>query len=68
MRRTSIADADEVLRFITAVLRGEDEDATFKERFRAAELLGKRYELFADGAENVAAGVTIVDDLREASP
>ena len=63
-RRSSVADAEEVLRFITSVLRGEDAEAQLKDRMKAAELLGKRYDLFADGAESVSGSVTLVDDVR----
>ena len=64
-----IAEREEVLRFFTAVMRGESEGATFKDQMHAAELLGKRYELFAASTEtDGASGVTIVDDVREASP
>ena len=60
-----IAKADEVLQYLTAVMRGEEKEkfiifnddgeeveveapAKIKERTKAAELLGKRYTLFAD--------------------
>lgn len=60
-----IAKADEVLQYLTAVMRGEEKEkfiifnddgekvevgapVKIKERTKAAELLGKRYTLFAD--------------------
>ena len=60
-----IAKADEVLQYLTAVMRGEEKEKfiifnddgekvevdappKIKERTKAAELLGKRYTLFAD--------------------
>lgn len=64
-----IADQDEVLKYLTAVLRGESQSEIVvvenigdftsearriqkapdeKERLKAAELLGKRYNLFSD--------------------
>ena len=41
-----VAKQDEVLQYLTKVLR-DDEEAT-KSRLKAAELLGKRYALFTD--------------------
>lgn len=62
-----IADQDEVLRYLTAVMRGEDKDdrltrnesgeiETIKtivqgNRIKAAELLGKRYGLYTEKIE-----------------
>ena len=80
-----IAKVDEVMKFLTASLRGEvDEEVVTtttndmgmlrptivkkqigaKDRIKAAELLGKRYQLFTDKVQidgNV--GVTIIDDI-----
>ena len=65
-----IADADEVLQYLTGVMRGEikdqfDMDASIQDRNRAAELLGKRYRLFVDKQEisGTLEGVTIVNDI-----
>ena len=61
-RDHTVADADEILRFLTAVLRGEIGGE--KDRLRAAELLGKRQGLFSDKASSDATmEVVIVDDL-----
>ncbi len=57
-----IADATEVLQYLTAVLRGEH--GSDRERLRAAELLGKRHGLFSDKLSDHAAAVIIVDDLN----
>jgi phage terminase small subunit len=65
-----VASQDEVLEFLTQVMRGEVKDqlgleTPVKERNRAAELLGKRYSIFADKQkppENK--GVQIVDDIN----
>ena len=58
----TVAQADEILRFLTAVLRGEV--GSEKERMRAAELLGKRQGLFSDKAmPEAVTEVVIVDDL-----
>ncbi len=58
----TVADSEEILRFLTAVLRGEA--GSEKERMRAAELLGKRQGLFSDKAmPEAVTEVVIVDDL-----
>lgn len=41
-----VAKQDEVLQYLTEVLR--DDDETTKSRLKAAELLGKRYALFTE--------------------
>lgn len=51
-----IAKPEEVLQYLTSVLRGEEKDqfgldATLQDRTKAAELLGKRYRLFTDKME-----------------
>lgn len=56
-----IASADEVLRYLTSVLRGEEKDqfgfeASLKDRNKAAELLGKRYALFTEKVEKKEEG------------
>lgn len=48
-----VADQNEVLIYLTEVMRGNikdqfELDAPLKERNKAAELLGKRYALFVD--------------------
>lgn len=66
-----IAKPEEILQYLTSVMRGEEKDqfgldAPLNERTKAAELLGKRNRLFTDRVEvqgNV--GVTIVDDLED---
>lgn len=65
-RTRHVAASDEVLCFLTAVLRG-DEDAQSKNasvRMRAAELLGKRLGIFDEDARGDGEGVVIVDDVR----
>nr|WP_150959346.1 terminase small subunit [Aneurinibacillus sp. XH2] len=64
-----IASQDEVLEFLTRVMRGEVEDqlgleTPVKERNKAAELLGKRYALWTEKHQiDGAVGVQIVDDI-----
>lgn len=63
-----IASGDEVLQYLTAVMRGEikdqfDLDASIQDRTKAAELLGKRHRLFTDKIEaNVQQQVVFCDE------
>lgn len=74
----SVADAHEVLKYLTRVMRGEETEtvATAKglygdvpvkasDRNKAAELLGKRLRLFVDKRETdvTVKPVTITDDI-----
>ena len=77
-----IASQDEVLEFLTRVMRGQEVEEVVgftekgptkkeklpsaRDRVKAAELLGKRYALFAEKV-NVAGnmGVVIIDDIEE---
>lgn len=48
-----IANSNEVLEYLTRVMRGEEKDqfgldVSIQDRTKAAELLGKRYRLFSD--------------------
>ena len=56
-----MASADEVLGYLTRVMRGE-EGGGGQAAMKAAELLGKRLGLFAEKAEELPAPV-IVDDI-----
>ena len=66
-----IANAEEVLQFLTSTVRGEVKDQfgldpTLSDRIKAAELLGKRYALFADKKQITGAvPVVIADDIVE---
>ena len=83
---SKIADAKEVMQYLTGVMRGEitEEKTIFNElgepvtievssltnRNKAAELLGKRYRLFADkvevkdeGKEKIEASVSSVEEM-----
>lgn len=51
-----IAKGEEVLQYLTKVMRGQEKDqfgldASLQDRTKAAELLGKRYRLFVDKVE-----------------
>ena len=66
-----IASQDEVLQYLTKVMRGEEKDqfgldASLQDRTKCAELLGKRYGTFVEKKE-LTGGYTIelVDDINE---
>lgn len=66
-----IASQDEVLQYLTKVMRGEEKDqfgldASLQDRTKCAELLGKRYGTFVDKKE-LTGGYTVelVDDVNE---
>lgn len=66
-----IASQDEVLEYLTKVMRGKEKDqfgldASLQDRTRCAELLGKRYGTFIEKKE-VSGGykVELVDDVNE---
>lgn len=71
IQKPTIAKAEEVLEFLTSVMRGEvpDQfglDAPLSERRNAAVDLGKRYALFTDKKEfSGAVPVVLVDDVTE---
>lgn len=66
-----IATAEEVLQYLTSVMRGEEKDAfgldpSLQDRTKAAELLGKRYRIFTERVETTTnATVKIVDDIDD---
>ncbi|MBP1906818.1 phage terminase small subunit [Paenibacillus turicensis] len=66
-----IASQDEVLAFLTSVMRGEVKDqlgleTPVKDRNKAAELLGKRYAMWTDKQEiDTNAVVQIIDDIGD---
>ena len=66
-----IASQDEVLRYLTSVMRGEIKDqfnldASLQDRTKCAELLGKRYGTFKENM-NVTGNIPVViqDDITE---
>lgn len=66
-----IAKGEEVLQYLTKVMRGEEKDqfgldASLQDRTKAAELLGKRHRLFTEKVEvSGVVPVKIVDDIDE---
>lgn len=75
--RKAIASQEEVLSYLTSVMRGEQTEQVMvnggevidvsvgaKDRIKAAELLGKRYGAWTERVDLVGSvGVTIVDDI-----
>lgn len=66
-----IASQDEVLEYLTRVMRGEEKDqfnldASLQDRTKCAELLGKRYGTFKEKVD-VAGNIPVVieDDITE---
>lgn len=64
-----IAKSNEVLEYLTGVMRGEIQDqfgldAAITDRTKAAELLGKRYRLFTDKIE-MAGTTTVIFEKEE---
>lgn len=64
----SVADEEEILEYLTDVMRRDGFDETdnikFSDSFKAAELLGKHYGLFSDSRQQETGCVTIVDDIK----
>ena len=66
-----IASQDEVLEFLTRVIRGEEKDqfdldASLRDRLESAKLLGQRYGTFTQKVEHSGTiPVVIDDDIRE---
>lgn len=69
--KARIASQDEILEYLTAVVRGEVKDqlgleTPVKDRNKAAELLAKRYGLLTENLNmNAHVGIKIVDDINE---
>ena len=66
-----IASQDEVLQYLTKVMRGEEKDqfgldASLQDRTKCAELLGKRYGTFVEKKELTGnCIVELVDDVND---
>lgn len=82
MHNERTADSQEVLEYLTSVMRGTEKEEVLqgvgggeqtktsmevgaKDRLKAAELLGKRYNLFTDKVDLNVESVTFVDDVPE---
>lgn len=71
LKKETIASQDEVLQYLTKVMRGEEKDqfgldASLQDRTKCAELLGKRYGTFKDKVD-VTGNIPVViqDDITE---
>lgn len=71
LQQNTIASQEEVLQYLTRVMRGEEKDsfgldASLQDRTKCAELLGKRYGTFVEKKE-VSGGYTVelVDDVND---
>lgn len=66
-RKEEIADDVDVLQFLTSVMKGDayeqKNDSVMKDRMKAAELLGKRQNIFEQGIDVKNDTVIIVDDI-----
>lgn len=70
--KDTIATADEVLEYLTRVVRGEEKDAfgldvSVADKMKAAELLGKRHMLFTDKVKlDAEIEIDISDRMKQA--
>ena len=70
--KNTIATADEVLEYLTRVVRGEEKDAfgldvSVADKTKAAELLGKRHMLFTDKVKlSAEVEIDISDRMKQA--
>lgn len=71
LQQHTIASQEEVLQYLTKVMRGEEKDqfgldASLQDRTKCAELLGKRYGTFVEKKE-ISGGYTVelVDDVND---
>ena len=70
--KDTIATADEVLEYLTRVVRGEEKDAfgldvSIADKTKAAELLGKRHMLFTDKVKlSAEVEIDISDRMKKA--
>lgn len=70
--KDTIATADEVLEYLTRVVRGEEKDAfgldvSVADKTKAAELLGKRHMLFTDKVKlSAEVEIDISDRMKQA--
>lgn len=71
IQKNTIASQEEVLEYLTKVMRGEEKDqfgldASLQDRTKCAELLGKRYGTFKEKVDVTGSiPVVIQDDITE---
>lgn len=61
----NIAGEEEILEYLTYMMRREDEEIRLAESFKAAELLGKHYGMFGGRSEQDLGDVIIVDNIGD---
>lgn len=72
LKKSTIASQEEILEFLTRVIRGEEKDqfdldASLQDKLKSAELLGKRYGTWVEKKDvnanlNQEIKVTLIDD------
>lgn len=61
----NIAGEEEILEYLTYIMRREDEEIRLADSFKAAELLAKHYGMFGGKTETDTGDVIIVDNIGE---
>lgn len=59
----AVAKEEEILDYLTYIMRREDEEIRLADSFKAAELLGKYYGMFSDKHHKEVGDVIIVDNI-----
>lgn len=59
----AIAKEEEILEYLTSIMRRDDEETRFADSFKAAELLGKYYGMFSEKHNDEIGDVIIVDNI-----
>lgn len=67
LQQNSVASQEEVLQYLTKVMRGKEKDqfgldASLQDRTKCAELLGKRYGTFKEKVEHSGSIPVVIDD------
>lgn len=66
-KEEKVAENEEILKFLTSIMRGDEyeekKDSVIKDRMKAAELLGKRMNLFENKDEEENTKIVIMDDI-----
>ena len=65
LEKSAVADAQEVVEFLTAVMRGEKLGMRSCDRLKAAELMAKRWGILTENMRVTGANVQIIDDLSD---
>jgi phage terminase small subunit len=65
LEKSTVADAQEVVEFLTAVMRGEKLGMRSSDQLKAAELMAKRWGILTENMRITGANVQIIDDLSD---